>query len=175
MRKFLSLLVNVFMAVSANAQFHATPNGVVTDNGNPAYIVETNKSAATAFNDVKAGIVKKYGTQSITNTENGTSVTFRTHTPAAFKLKGDMVITVYAGVVMDLTIVCTDGKIEILPPIINEDIPVGLHGSYPKVAKGNMDFWYLYKNNGKPYNKKAITRFDEWLNNYMTDFIKCVR
>lgn len=162
------------MTLSANAQFHATPNGIATDDGKEAYSVHIDASSIEAYNKVRTIIIQKYGASSVMYEEKEQKLTFRTHTPTAFKLKGDMAVTIYASVVMDLSLNFQDGCIEILPPVINENIPVGLHGSYPKVAKGNMGFWYLYKNNGKPYYKNAISRFDEWLNIFISEFVSSI-
>lgn len=176
MKKLISLIITAAITTAAHAQFHATEHGMAADNGD-SYVIESAMSDTTLCKHVKKAIARKYGAASLIETDEPYTIAFSTNNPTAFKLKGDMMFNYYAGIVIDVTLNINGNKIEILPPAINENVPVtgGSRQPYPKVAKGNMDFWYIYKPNGKPYHKNAIQRLNDWVNNYINELATAIK
>jgi len=179
MKKFLCVAMFA-LGFSANAQFRATPNGVVANDGDSVFVIVVGKDAKSLYADIDKTVRRKYGSAVITEEKNGEYIEFRTNNNAVFKLCNTVKNSVYANIVLDVAVRVKDGRMEIYPPLVNENAHVVSDLVYPdvatpKVAKGEARFCYMYKPDGSPRHKKGIERFEEWLNTFINDFVEAVR
>lgn len=177
------ILLLVLLAISANsyAQFKASPNGIVSEDGKGYYVVEFEGiSAEELYSRVEKFIISSYrNPDAVASKQPNEMINLHSYSENAFPIRTVLGMKHYANVDMNIVFRFKDGKIRIDSPSIN-DMPCNtLENSQGLMFIGTKSFGdntvYLYDKKGNEKNKKVINLLNSWINLQITYIIKSIR
>lgn len=149
------------LSVASFAQFKASPEGIVTEDGTGYIVVKYDgKTAEQLYKAIEAYIVANYvSPKNVMSGQEYTMINLRTLYKGAFNHKTWMGIKYYADVSLSVVFRIKDGKIRVDAPTVN--YMWGANGN------GEGELYYpdlFYKKNGSVRNEKRLENFNSWLN-----------
>ena len=180
MKKTLSILLSLlcFSAISAQAQFKATPDGVSTINGDQFYVVEiSGKSADELYSAVETYIMTHFrNPDAVTNSAPSKLINLHAVYGDAFlavKYMGNQ----FADVDMNLIIHFKDGKIRFdIPKINSMPMEKGPGGWEEAVFSGaSLTATAMFNKKGQPKNPDVVDSFNAFINGVVADIVSAAK
>lgn len=171
--KKLFLLVLMLMVVSTSfAQFKASPNGVVTENGEEFYVANIEgRTAQQLYDGVNAWVMSNFNNpDAVSSKENGKMLKIHGIFPDAVFVGKRLGLKDVADVEVDLMMYFKDGKIRF-------DIPsIGRMQVHPLdkmlyFSGGGLMGISMFKKDGKENKPQIVASFNEFINGLITDIV----
>lgn len=181
MRKIIFLLVMLIASITSHAQFKASPNGIVSEDGKGYYVVELEGlSAEELYNRVEKFIISNYrNPNAVASKQPSEMINLHSYSENAFPIRTILGMKHYANVDMNIVFRFKDGKVRIDAPSINNMPCHTLENSDGVVFCGTKFFTdntvYLYDKKGKAKNKKVIELLNSWLTLQITYIIESIK
>lgn len=156
-------------ALNSFAQFKASPNGIVADNGMDYIVVKyEGKTAEQLYKAVESYIVANYvNPKNVMSGQEFTMINLHTLYKEAFNHKTWMGTKYYADVSANIVFRFKDGRMRIDAPTINSMWGVKDYG------EGELYYDDLFfKKNGAVKNEKRLGNFNAWLSATMSLMLK---
>lgn len=180
MKKIL-LLFMLAISATSYAQFKASPNGIVSEDGKGYYVVEfEGVSSEELYNRVEKFIISAYrNPNAVASKQPNEMINLHSYSENAFPIRTILGVKHYANVDMNIVFRFKDGKIRIDTPSINNMSCHTLQNSDGVIFCGTKFFTdntvYLYDKKGKVKNKKVIELLNSWLNLQITYIVASIR
>lgn len=177
MKKNLLLLVLMLFTYAANAQFKASENGFVTQEGKDFYVAQVDgKSAMDLYKGVRAYILSNYRNPDVVSNEiEGEMINLHFIDDSAFPISYGLGVKISAEIDMNIVMRFKDGKVRFDSPSLNR-----MH-TPASMANKEMDYLFsggsgkfvgktsLFDKKGKPKNKKVIASLEEYTNHIIKE------
>lgn len=180
MKKILLLFMLVVSATSY-AQFKASPNGIVSDDGKGYFVFEIEGvSAKEIYNRLEKFIVSSYrNPDAVASKKPYEMINVHSYSEKAFPIKTIFGMKHYANVDMNIVFRFKDGKIRVDAPSINDMPCHTLENSDGVVFCGTRfltdNTVFLYDKKGKVKNKKVIESLNSWINLHISYIIESIQ
>ena len=175
MKKILLSTMVLFACLSGFAQFKVTPDGIITESGEDFIIVNAEGvSQKELYQRCEAILMKEFtNPEKVLSRQPNNIITVHGVYPDAVQYSNDG--TSY-DVDCTLVFMFKDGKVRIDPPHIEKLTDYNYGDTEIILAKGGSYFstgyYYLYKKDGTPRNKKVIDNLEKWINDTITKYKK---
>lgn len=183
MKALVSIILSL-IAISVNAQFKATMNGLVSASDNKDYYVAevAGKSAAELYDSVNSFVVSSFkNPDAVANKIDNDMINIHGYYEAAFGIKKILGIVSPVNIDMNLIIRFKDGRIRFDSPIINKmHIPgssnvKGMH----YVFSGGMGKFVgetsLFDKKGKPKEENVIEGLETFINTLVNSIVDAAK
>jgi len=169
-----------FYTITANAQFKATKDGVVTEDGQPYYIAVINgKTAQELYNSANSYVMNNFKNPNIvTSKQENAMLNIHGVFGDAYVCKKFLGIATYPNVDMNIIMYFKDGKVRFDPPVINSmyigggQNEVKFSGGVRVLGSGDLN---MFKKNGNPNDTFLINNFNSFLNGKINDIIQYMK
>lgn len=179
MKKILFILLLLFTSFPVNAQFKATKDGIVTENGEKFYVVNIEgKSAVDLYKSANSWVIANFKNPNVVaNKQENEMINVHGVFPAAFICKKVMGVEISAKVDMNIVMYFKDGRVRFDIPVIqsmyfNDKDQVMFSGGVNIMGEGDIN---MFKNNGKPNKEKVIKAFNEFINGEINSIIEYMK
>lgn len=187
MRKFFCFIFLFSNVLLSHAQFKASKDGVIAENGGNFYVAEIKgKTAKELFDAVEAYVIANFkNPDAVSNSQEGKMINIHGVFSKAFKCrKGLGKSAHYADVELNIIIYFKDGKIRFDAPIIHSMICHSLKNSagesctyhfYEKGAGGQLlGAINMFNENGEIKDKVAVDGFNTFINEFISSILEYV-
>lgn len=171
MKKIIAICF-LFVFASANAQFKATKDGFMAEDGKDFYVVNVEgKNAMDLYKGVRAYILSNYrNPDAVSNNMDGEMINLHFIDDRAFPISYGLGVKISAEIDLNIIMRFKDGKIRFDSPIMNR-----LH-TPESMANKEMDYLFsggtgkfvgktsLFNKDGKPKNNKVIKALEDYIN-----------
>lgn len=183
MKKILFSFVILLFAISSNAQFKATPNGFITEEGKDFYVAPIEgKNAMDLYKGVKSYIISKYQNPDIvSNDMEGEMINMHFFDDNAFSVSLGMGLKTSASIDMNIVMKFKDGRMRFDAPMMNElktpqtmaskEMIYRFSGGAGKLVGETS----LFNKKGKSKDDKMIKSLEEYVNSMINEIIESAK
>lgn len=182
MKKIIFAFAILLLAIPSSAQFKATKDGFLAEDGKNFYVaVVEGKSAMDLYKGVNAYIISNFkNPDAVANRMDGEMINMHASIDNAFVCKKMMGVKHYMDLDMNIVIHFKDGKIRFDAPVMNKmrcptaSTGIGTNGTDYYFSGGVGKFVSsvsLFGDDGKIKNKKVVNSLTEFINSYINSII----
>lgn len=176
MKKIL-LLFMLAISATSYAQFKASPNGIVSEDGKGYCVFEFEGLSAEELYKRAVNFVMSYykNPDKVMSKQTNEMINIHAIESDAFLARKNFGIPMYASVHYNAILRFKDGKLRIDSPIIDR-MPINLQTEVTFTGSKFMNGGVvLFKNNGKVNNQKAVDNLNNWLSDYVNGIIEYIK
>lgn len=176
----------MFVGLFAHAQFKASKDGVITQDGKNYYVVEIKgKNAKELFDAVEAYVIANFkNPDAVSNLQEGKMINIHGFFSKAFKCRKSLIGAHYADVDLNLIVYFKDGKIRFDAPIVNSmvcntlksnsDMPCKLYFHKSGTVGQFGGEINMFKKNGEIRDEFMVYEFNSFINELISNIINYV-
>lgn len=178
MKKIL-LLVMLAISATSYAQFKASPNGIVSEDGKGYYVFDFEGLSAEELYKRAVNFVMSYykNPDKVMSKHENEMINIHGIESDAFLVRKTLGVPIYASVHYNIILRFKDGKIRVDTPVINS-MPIGtdneVYFSGPSLLKTNGSV-ILFKKDDKVRNEKVLNNLNNWLSEYVNGIIDYIK
>lgn len=179
MKKILLFLFAVSLSAMSYAQFKASPNGIISDDGKGYHVVEFEGLSAEELYKRAVNFVMSYykNPDKVMSRHENEMINIHAIESDAFMVRKTLGMPVYASVHYNIVLKFKDGKLRIDTPVIDR-MPIGadneVYFSGPSLLKTGGSV-ILFKKDGKIRNEKAVNGLNGWISVYINNIISYIK